>query len=209
MVVERPLNDAEARALARLGAAAAGGDDERLRAAFPAALEHATPADVEELLLQTYLFAGFPRAINAFFAWQGWAVTHGAARPRAPVEPYDAAAWRARGEALCRIVYGDGYEALQERLARLHPALAEWTLVEGYGKVLGRPGPGAARREIAAVGALVALGAARQLRAHLLGAVHAGVPAALVAGAARAAAAEWSREAWTEECLVRFAEEGV
>ena len=201
--MERPLTAEEACALARLGAAAASGDDDRLRAAIPEAADsHA--GDIEELLLQTYLFAGFPRAINAFFVWQGWAANHGVKRAPEPPEPWDPVAWRERGEELCRVVYGANYEALQGRLARLHPALAEWTLVEGYGKVLARPGPGAGRREIAAVGALVALGAERQLKAHLQGAAHAGVPPDVVARAARAAAADASREPLVERVLAEL-----
>jgi 4-carboxymuconolactone decarboxylase len=201
--VERPLSAREACALARLGAAAAGGDDDRLRAAIPEAVDGGA-GDIEELLLQTYLFAGFPRAINAFFVWQGWAANHGVTRVPEPPGPWDPHAWRERGEALCRVVYGANYEALQGRLARLHPALAEWTLVEGYGKVLARPGPDAGRREITAVGALVALGAERQLRAHLQGAAHAGVPEDVVARAARAAATDWSREPLVERILAEL-----
>ena len=198
------MSGAEARALARLGAAAAGGDDDRLRGALPEAVRHAGPADVEELLLQTYLFAGFPRAINAFYVWQGWAIRSGLELSPAVPGPPDYAEWRERGEALCRVVYGSTFEALQARLARLHPALAEWTLVEGYGKVLSRPGPDAGRREMAAAGALVALGAERQLRAHLKGAVRAGVPVAAVAEGARAAAVDWSREDVVERLLAEL-----
>ena len=106
-----------------------------------------------------------------------------------PPEVWDPALWRERGEALCRVVYGDNYKALQDRLKRLHPVLSEWTLVEGYGKALSREGPDHGRREVAAVGALIALNAERQLRAHLQGAVHAGVAPSVVASAARDVAA--------------------
>jgi len=98
-------------------------------------------------------------------------------------------------------VYGDHYEALQARLARLHPALAEWTLVEGYGKVLGRPGPSPALRELAAVGALIELGAARQLVSHLRGARHAGVESGVIQSAARAIARSCDRESLVDEQL--------
>jgi alkylhydroperoxidase/carboxymuconolactone decarboxylase family protein YurZ len=49
-------------------------------------------------------------------------------------------------------------------------------------------------RELAAVGALIALGAGRQLAAHLRGALHVGVAGAVLASAARAVAAEWGKE---------------
>lgn len=197
-------DEEEARALARLGAAAAGSEAARLRRTFAPALAHVGPSDLEELLLQTYLFAGFPRAIDAFFVWRGWAVRQGLAALPRPVEPPDPAAWRERGEALCRRIYGTDYEALQLRLARLHPALAEWTLVEGYGKVLSRPGPDPARRELAAVGALGCLGAERQLRSHLKGAVRVGVRPAVVGSAIRAVAIEWGQESLVDRLLVEL-----
>jgi L-asparaginase II/alkylhydroperoxidase/carboxymuconolactone decarboxylase family protein YurZ len=191
----------EAVSIVRLGAAAASGDTERLTAALDAAdLLHAD--DIEELLLQTYLFAGFPRTINAFFTWQAWAARDGRERGARQVEERTAADLRERGEALCRRVYGDHYEPLQIRLNRLHPQIAEWTLVEGYGKVLGRAGPpGPDRRELAAVGALIALDADRQLASHLRGAIHVGVPRHVLARAAREVAAEWGREDSVGELL--------
>ena len=189
-----PASAAAAAAIVRLGAAAASGDAGRLVAALEQAGEIASD-DIEELLLQTYLFAGFPRTINAFFTWQGWASRDGRERGERRVEAGSAEAIRERGEALCRRVYGDNYEPLRIRLERLHPEIAEWTLVEGYGKVLGRPGsPGPDRRELAAVGALIALDAGRQLAAHLRGALRVGVPAPVLVSAARVVAAEWGKE---------------
>lgn len=183
----------EAAAIVRLGAAAASGDASRLTGALEAA--GSVPSDdIEELLLQTYLFAGFPRTINAFFTWQAWAARDGRQRGARRIEEAAPDDLRGRGEALCREVYGDQYEPLQIRLHRLHPEIAEWTLVEGYGKVLGRPGPpGPARRELAAVGSLIALDAGRQLASHLQGAVRVGVPREVLSRAALTVAAEWGR----------------
>ncbi len=199
-----PVSAATAEAIVRLGAAAASGDPERLVAALERS-GRIESDDIEELLLQTYLFAGFPRTINAFFTWQGWASRDGRERGERRVESRPAEAFRARGESLCRRVYGDHYEPLRIRLERLHPEIAEWTLVEGYGKVLGRPGsPGADMRELAAVGALIALDAGRQLAAHLRGALHVGVPLAALASAARSVAAEWGREGSVEPLLAEL-----
>ena len=189
----RPVGAAEATAIVRLGAAAASGDAGRLAAALDAAAS-VDADDIEELLLQTYLFAGFPRTINAFFTWQAWASRDGRERGARRVESADDDALRRRGEELCRRVYGDHYEPLQIRLNRLHPEIAEWTLVEGYGKVLGRTGPpGTERRELAAVGALIAVDAGRQLASHLRGALHVGVGRDVLADAALAVAREWGR----------------
>lgn len=184
------MKAAEARAIMGVGFSAAFGDRERLRRAFAEAADLLPVEDVEEYLLQTYLFAGFPRTINAFFVWQSWIVENGSRATLPAPETDDPVEWRRRGETLCRIVYGADYEALQRRLARLHPALAEWTLVEGYGKVLSRQGPDPARRELAAVGSLIAMRAERQLASHLRGAVHAGVALDQLAEAVRETAAE-------------------
>lgn len=205
MALDRALSGSEARALSRLGAAGAAGDSDLLCAALADLAGHVPADGIEELLLQTAVFAGYPRAINAFYTWQGWASRAGLVRRSRGVEPPDPEEWRRRGEELCRLVYGGGYEALQERLGRLHPALAEWTLVEGYGKILSRPGIDPARRELAATGALIALRAERQLRPHLRGAVHAGAPVPLVADAAMAAAAEHGGETWVADLLVTAA----
>lgn len=199
-----PVSSATAEAIVRLGAAAASGDSARLVAALEGSQAIGSD-DIEELLLQTYLFAGFPRTINAFFTWQGWASRDGRERGERRVEAPPAETLRARGESLCRRVYGDHYEPLRIRLERLHPEIAEWTLVEGYGKVLGRPGPpGADLRELAAVGALIALDAGRQLAAHLRGALHVGVPLAALVSAARAVAAEWGMERSVEPLLAEL-----
>lgn len=192
---------AEAAAIVGLGAAVAGGDAERLRAALDEAVDLVPATDVEEYLLQTYLFSGFPRVINAFYTWQGWTARRGVRRTAGPVEAIDPGLWRARGERLCRRVYGANYEALQRRLERLHPALAEWTLLEGYGKVLGRPGPDPARRELAAIGALIAMGAERQLASHLKGAVNLGVEPHILEAAVWPSARAWQREALVGKLL--------
>lgn len=199
------LTRSRAIAVGRLGASSAGGDPGRLREALEGAVEFLATDDIDELLLQTHLFAGFPRAINAFSTWQSWAARRGG-RGKPRTEAPQPARWRERGERLCRLVYGDNFEALQVRLARLHPELAAWTLADGYGKVLSRPGPAADVREMAAVGALIALGERRQLASHLQGALHTGVEADVLAMAARTLAAEWARVELVDELLAEFAD---
>jgi 4-carboxymuconolactone decarboxylase len=203
-VARVPVGAEEAIAIVRLGAAAASGDANRLGAALDAAA-CVEADDIEELLLQTYLFAGFPRTINAFFTWQAWASRDGRTRGRRRVERSEGDDLRLRGETLCRWVYGDHFEPLQIRLNRLHPELAEWTLVEGYGKVLGRPGrPGPERRELAAVGALIAVEAGRQLASHLRGALHVGVDRPVLERAALVVAREWGAETTVSALLAEL-----
>jgi 4-carboxymuconolactone decarboxylase len=137
------------------------------------AIDEVDPIAVEEVILQSYLFAGFPRALNAARAWRSVS-----GRP-APAEDVEASVedldlWRERGEETCEIVYGDSYEKLRQNIRDLHPALDEWMIVDGYGKVLSRPGVDLRTRELCVVAACAVSGQQRQLHSHLHGAMNAG-----------------------------------
>ncbi len=171
----RPL-DAETRSLVRLAAVISVGGEEAMRRFMVDAADSIRPSWVEELILQSYLFAGFPRALNAAREWRR---TSGAVAPESD-EAEDL--WRAnddwavRGEATCRTVYGSAYDRLRRNIRQLHPALDAWMIVEGYGKVLSRPNLDLARRELCVIAACVAGAQERQLHAHLHGAVNVGAP---------------------------------
>lgn len=170
--------DHETAVLVRAGAILTAGDEPAVRAALLAAHDAVRPEWVEELVLQTYLFAGFPRALNAAREWRR---ISGRA---APAHDEDALAgqsgWAARGEATCATVYGRFYERLRVNIRALHPALDSWMIVEGYGKVLGRPQLDLGRRELCIVAACAAARQDRQLHSHLHGALHAGVPTGVI-----------------------------
>ena len=172
------LDDAT-RALVRAAAVVATGDDRAVRAVLVEAARRADPVWVEEMILQTYLFAGFPRSLNAMREWR-----RASGRP-APAADADATlaaapAWTALGEATCATVYGPFYERLRHNIAALHPALDSWMIVEGYGKVLGRPALPLALRELCIVAVCAASRQERQLHSHLHGALHAGATPAAV-----------------------------
>ncbi len=147
------------------------------------------PRWVEELLLQTYLFAGFPRALNAMREWR-----RVSGRDAPTTDDQGGAEWRVQGEATCARVYGSMYERLRANIRDLHPALDDWMVVEGYGKVLSRPGLDLPRRELCIVAACAAAGQERQLLSHLHGALNVGVPAAVVGDAIEALASVMSEE---------------
>ena len=168
--------DEATRRLVRVAAIVAAGTESEVRDALADAESKVPHPWIEELLLQTYLFAGFPRSLNAFREW----------RRRVPA-PADSAApdmkvaeWEARGRETCRAVYGRMYEKLRQNIDALHPSLDAWMIVEGYGKVLSRPGLDLPRRELCIVAACVASGQDRQLHSHLHGALNVGVSAAVV-----------------------------
>ena len=191
------LDDATA-ALVAVAATVAAADERSMRAVLRAAAGRAPDGEIEEVILQSYLFAGFPRALNAMRLWRGVTDVPAPAADHDPIAaapPEDAAAaWERRGAATCATVYGPFYDRLRVNIAELHPALDAWMVSEGYGKVLGRPGLELARRELCVVGACVAAQQDRQLHSHLHGALHAGArPAAIRAAleVAIAASAGW------------------
>ena len=182
--------DAPTIALIRLAAEIAAGGEKDVRDAFVAAREANVPAPwMEELVLQCYLFSGFPRALNAAREWRRQFPAGPSSAAQALESTEDAAdveqvlEWRLRGEATCAAVYGPMYEKLRLNVRDLHPALDEWMVVEGYGKVLGRPGLDLARRELCIVAACAASGQSRQLHSHLHGALNVGVTAAALGDA--------------------------
>ena len=59
-------------------------------------------------------------------------------------------------------------------MAGVHPELDRWAVVEGYGKVLGRPGLDLATRELCVGAMLAGIDATRQLHAHLRGCLNVG-----------------------------------
>jgi 4-carboxymuconolactone decarboxylase len=173
--------DIETAELVRLAAVVTAGSEAQLREAMGNVVGKVRPVWVEELLLQSYLFSGFPRTLNAIREWRK---TAGEEAPRSDEGTHHELAnqWRARGEATCAVVYGDMYESLRKNIRALHPALDSWMIVEGYGKVLSRPGLDLLRRELCIVAACAAAGQTRQLHSHLHGAVNAGASAGQVEG---------------------------
>jgi 4-carboxymuconolactone decarboxylase len=168
------LDDAT-QALVRLAAVVSAGTEQAITDAIARARGTIPPVWVEELILQTYLFAGFPRALNAMRAWRRIEP-----EPVAPDSVGSGSEWRALGEETCETVYGEFYERLRANIRRLHPALDDWMIIEGYGKVLSRPGLDLARRELCIVAACAASMQDRQLHSHLHGALNAGVEPSVV-----------------------------
>jgi 4-carboxymuconolactone decarboxylase len=168
------LDDAT-RVLVQLSAAIAASDEATVRYWLGEAARDVPPLHVEELVLQSYLFCGFPRALNAAREWRR--VSQRLAPDSDESEDVGLAEeWRARGEQTCALVYGSMYERLRLNVRDLHPALDTWMVVDGYGKVLGRPGLDLERRELCIVAACAAMGQDRQLHSHLRGALNVGVP---------------------------------
>ncbi len=134
--------------------------------------------DLREAILQTYLFAGFPRAINGLWILREEDGTPPAKPPRRPT--------LAAGRRLCRKIYGRDYEPMLRNMRRMSPDVAAWIIEEGYAKTLSRPRFTARERELMIVPTLVAMDAWRQLPSHVLGARNVGATAAELARVVRA-----------------------
>src|SRR5688572_31787251 len=124
----------EERALVRLAAVIAAGSEADIRAELARAQHDVRVEWVEEVILQSYLFAGFPRTLNAAREWRR--VSGRVAPVSDEGERLDLASeWRSKGEETCAVVYGPFYDRLRVNIRALHPALDAWMIVEGYGKV--------------------------------------------------------------------------
>lgn len=166
--------DPQTRDLVRFAAAIAQGYEPELRERVGPLRSSQVPVQwVEELLLQSVLFVGYPRALIAFSAWRKFS---GVPAPKTDEDASYAndVEWTRRGEETCATVYGDNYQKLRDSVAALHPAIDAWMITEGYGRTLARPGLDLLRRELCIVAQTAVLEAPRQLHSHLRGALNAG-----------------------------------
>lgn len=176
------------RALVRVSAAIGRGDRDAVADALEAAAAVAPQPEIEEVLLQSHLFAGYPAMLQAMAAWR-------VLRPEAPADAADDGESRpARGERVCATIYANRYDRLRANVQRMHPVLDRWMIEDGYGRVLGRPGLDLAVRELCIVALLCAQDVPEQLYAHLRGALNAGATEADVDQTVALAAAELGEE---------------
>ena len=184
----------------RVAAAVAAREPDALDAALDEAVAAELGEAVDEVLLQSILFVGYPVGLDALSAWRGRA-----AAPAPTAE--DSALWVTRGARVCQAVYGEQYGPLRNNMRSLHPDVEEWVVSHGYGRVLGRAGLDLVTRELAIVAQLAVLGATRQLYSHARGALRVGASVADVECALEIAD-PWVPEAararvaqvWSEVC---------
>jgi 4-carboxymuconolactone decarboxylase len=174
MAAKQDSLDPQTRDLVRFAAAIAQGYEPELRERVGPLRSSQVPVQwVEELLLQSVLMTGYPRALVAFNIWRKFS---GVPAP-AVDEGVDYALvgdWTRRGEEVCGTVYGENYRKLRDSVRALHPAADSWMITEGYGRTLGRPGLDLLRRELCIVAQTAVLETPRQLHSHLRGALNAG-----------------------------------
>ena len=193
-MVQAPALDDATLCLVDFAAAIATGHDGLLRRSAERAVAQDVPAGwIDELVLQSVLMVGWPRALMAMGVWRS--VAGDDAPDHDADADYDAAAaWYTRGQETCRVVYGENYEKLRANVRRLHPALDAWMITEGYGRTLSRPGLDLVRRELCTVVQTAVLDTPHQLHSHLRGALNAGATIAQVDAALRSVEPLMTRE---------------
>ncbi len=166
--------DPQTRDLVRFAAAIAQGYEPELRERVAPLRSSQVPVQwVEELLLQSILMTGYPRALVAFTVWRKFS---GVPAPEQDdgLDYAQVGEWTRRGEEVCATVYADNYRKLRDSVRALHPAADAWMVTEAYGRTLARPGLDLMRRELCTVAQTAVLETPRQLHSHLRGALHAG-----------------------------------
>lgn len=170
-----PDKHIQERLLAFLSVAIASADDDLIeKALIKARTFDVTYSQLYEIVLQSYLFLGFPRMLSAAMI-----LDETVRRPRES-ESYVRLAdgnlelWRKRGTELCRRIYVAAYEPLRDRVQPAAPEIFDWMVTEGYGKVLSRPGLPIITRELSIVAFLMAENRPRQLHSHMRGVLNVG-----------------------------------
>ncbi len=135
---------------------------------------------VYETVIQSYLFLGFPRMIEAAFVFHEIYGPSAGKNKMTGTGYFPVRKWVLDGRKLCREVYGKNYERLRTRIIEVGPEIFEWMVLEGYGKVLSRPGLTKIEREVAEVAALIIERRERQLISHILGSLNVGADIILI-----------------------------
>ncbi len=167
------ISDSDRR-LIRLAVAVVLGKWDVLRALRESAPAGEPDRRWREALLQTHLFAGFSRVVEAseVLAQVGGLGTPDEDEVRSQGDR------PARGRALFERIYADKAAEVRNTLEGYHPVLARWIEGHAYGRVLARAGLAPRLREVLAVAALAAQAQERQLASHVRGALHLGASVA-------------------------------
>jgi len=135
---------------------------------------------IYETVLQSYLFLGFPRMIEASLVYNKVYGDIENNEDIRKISEIEAENWYEDGIKLCRMVYGKNFEKLKKRFLSVSPELFRWMVLEGYGKVLSRPGMNRIERELAEVAALIVDKRERQLVSHILGSLNVGATMSII-----------------------------
>ncbi|MHC4941440.1 MAG: carboxymuconolactone decarboxylase family protein [Planctomycetota bacterium] len=171
-----PDIEPECTPLGAILALVALGDFNRLESLLKTGLDKGLePGDVQEILLQSHLFSGFPRAIFALQLFdtelERRKLKTAEAAHGSDSEETDRLQ---RGMELFKRVYDKNTDTVLDTLGALYPGYDRWVLEDAYGRVLSRHQLSGKIRELCAVAALTVCGVPKQLRSHIMGALNLG-----------------------------------
>lgn len=121
---------------------------------------------IYESLLQNYLFTGYPSTLVSLKILKE--IYDDDYLPE--TEDWDLNKYRERGVKNCKIIYGRKYAKLISNIKSFSPELANWLVLEGYGKVLGRKNLSLKQRELNIISVLSVQKFDEQLYSHINGA---------------------------------------
>ena len=174
-------SDRQVRLVSVLSAAIARGENELIEQVMSSLKKRELENGlVYETVLQSYLFLGFLRMIEAALVYNKVFGDIGNGGEVEKISEIEAEKWHRDGINLCGVVYGKNYERLKEKFMSVSPEVFRWMVLEGYGKVLSRPGMTQIERELAEVAALIVDKRRRQLVSHIMGSLNVGAPISLI-----------------------------
>jgi 4-carboxymuconolactone decarboxylase len=118
-----------------------------------------------EIILQLYLFAGFPLALETLKLLNQVNPLHSK-----KIYSEDYSILYTKGIQNCRKVYKSKIDKLIYNVSLFSPELSNWLIIEGYGKIFSRKGITFQEREIISVTVLSLLKYKDQLYSHINGA---------------------------------------
>lgn len=177
----QPKTYSETRALGLYSASIAVADEEVLDTTIEAGKKYGLGREqFYEIVLQSYLFLGFPRMLDATEHLNRHFPSPNTDSIVQKISAEESESWFTNGIRLCQRVYSDNYMPLKQKVEALAPEVFRWMVIEGYGKVLSRPGLSIVDRELAIIACLMIENRAKQLFSHVKGALNVGAPADLI-----------------------------
>jgi len=128
-----------------------------------------SPEKLYECILQSYLFCGFPAAIESLKIFRQHYSDFSVRK-----SSYEPGKFKSDGKANCKLIYKKNYKKLIENMNFFSPDLKEWMIIEGYGKVLSRKRLTLLEREYINVIILCTRLYINQLHSHMKGCIHLG-----------------------------------
>lgn len=124
---------------------------------------------IYETILQSYLFCGFPAAIESMKTFKYIYPDFKSVKSY-----YNIINFKKSGLKNCKLIYKKNFKKLIANMNSHSPELKEWMIIEGYGKVIGRTILSIAEREFINFAILSTRIYPNQLYSHIKGCINTG-----------------------------------